>query len=176
MFVTIASAGLGLLVTKARQAQQQREGVEAILKFGGVVRYDYQFNSRGIYHDDASMPKPAWLRELVGVDFFAYVTYVGLHNRSFTDGDLVHLRGMTKLNRLDLESTGVSDAGLIHLKGFRQLKILRLYDTDVTDAGLVHLLQLDGLEFLNLQLTKTTSKGRETLKKALPKLDISPSL
>ena len=43
-----------------------------------------------------------------------------------TDAGLVHLKGLTKLQTLDLGSTKVTDAGLVHLKGLTQLQSLEL--------------------------------------------------
>jgi len=60
----------------------------------------------------------------------------GLHQCSgVTDEGLVHLKGLTKLERLYLDGTKVTDAGLDHVKGLTSLKMLSLHDTRVTDAG-----------------------------------------
>ena len=39
-----------------------------------------------------------------------------------TDAGLVHLKGLTQLQWLDLAETKVTDAGLVHLKGLTQLQ------------------------------------------------------
>ena len=52
-----------------------------------------------------------------------------------TDAGLVHLKGLTKLQTLNLSDTNVTDAGLVHLKGLTILQTLVLIDTKVTDAG-----------------------------------------
>ena len=54
-----------------------------------------------------------------------------------SDGELAHLKGLTKLSNLCLGN--VSDAGLAHLKGLTDLTGLILGGTQVTDAGLAHL-------------------------------------
>ena len=46
-----------------------------------------------------------------------------------TDAGLVHLKGLTNLQSLDLDSTKVTDAGLEHLKGLTKLQSLSLSDT-----------------------------------------------
>ena len=66
----------------------------------------------------------------------------------------------------------VTDAGLVHLKGLTTLERLRLACTEVTDAGLVHLTGLTKLESLNLRDTQITGAGVADLKKALPKCSI----
>jgi internalin A len=91
-------------------------------------------------------------------------------NRQITDAGLVHLRGLSQLQTLDLTYTGVTDAGLASLAGLRQLEELDLSGTEITDAGLVHLKGLAHLQNLNLwAATKVTDAGLVHLKD-LPKL------
>ena len=55
---------------------------------------------------------------------------------STTDEQLAEkLKGLTKLERLDLSYTKITDAGLVHLKGLSNLKELYLWKTKITDAG-----------------------------------------
>ena len=54
--IAVAVAG-GRLRTKLEQKRQQREAVEAIVKLGGSVTYDYE-------RADASPTGPDWLRKL----------------------------------------------------------------------------------------------------------------
>jgi hypothetical protein len=51
----------------------------------------------------------------------------------------VHLKGLTKLETLDLNGTKITDAGLVHLKGMTKLWSLILTDTQVTYAGVADL-------------------------------------
>jgi Leucine-rich repeat (LRR) protein len=62
----------------------------------------------------------------------------------------VHLQGLTRLKRLDLNDTQISDAGLTHLQGLTRLERLDLHGTQVSDAGV------------------------NELRKALPHVDIFP--
>src|SRR5215475_8806822 len=64
VFVTLASAGFGWLGYKVRQAKRQQDTILAIMKLGGTVIYDYEY-------EGAPLPGPKWLRDLIGVDFFA---------------------------------------------------------------------------------------------------------
>ena len=43
-----------------------------------------------------------------------------------TDAGLVHLKGLAKLNGLDLSHTPITDTGLVHLKGLTKLNNLPL--------------------------------------------------
>jgi hypothetical protein len=56
-----------------------------------------------------------------------------------SDGGMVHLRGLIKLQHLDLRNTQVSDAGLQSLKGLARLQQLDLWGTTVTGAGVANL-------------------------------------
>ena len=52
-----------------QQARKRREAVEAIEELGGAVMYDYEWVSM-------KPPGPAWLVELLGIDFLADVAHV----------------------------------------------------------------------------------------------------
>jgi Leucine-rich repeat (LRR) protein len=197
VLVTIASVGLGWLGLKVRQAQREREVVEAIKKLNGIAWYDYQFDSDDSLTDSPTPPGPAWLRKLVGDNFFANVAYcrflldsevtdaelihleglnrlrwLDIGNTKITDAGLVYLQGLTQLKCLDLAGTQLTDAGLVHLQGLNRLERLTIYNTQVTDAGLVHLQGLKKLDELYVFQTKVTDAGCRELQKALPKLTI----
>ena len=91
-----------------------------------------------------------------------------------TDRGLEHLKGLTKLDHLDVSYTQVTDVGLEQLTGLKKLQHLDLVGTQVTDAGLMHLNGLTSLEWLDLDSTRTTADGRAMLQKALPNCTITP--
>ena len=95
----------------------------------------------------------------IEVDENKAVVSVALGNTNITDAGLVHLKGLTKLERLRLEGTKVTDAGLVHLKGMTKLWNLHLEGTQVTDYGLTHLKGLTSLTELWLGNTKVTDVG-----------------
>ncbi len=84
------------------------------------------------------------------------------------DADLVHVKTLTKLRKLDLSLTNVTDAGLIHLKELTNLESLDLSFTEITDAGLIHLKELTIRGELDLSFTGITDAGVAELEKALP--------
>ena len=90
---------------------------------------------------------------------------VSLRKTEVTDAGLVHLKGLTNLEELDLGKTKVTDAGLEHLQGLTKLQWLSLQDTKVTAAGLVHLEGLTKLQWVGLAETKVTDAGLAHLKK-----------
>ena len=172
LVVTVFCVWLGVT---AKRAQDQRQAVVAIYKLGGRVLYDHQI-------EESDPPGPAWLRQLIGVEYFFNVARVYLrkpdyHGRNsatrkrFTDADLEHLTGLVRdlkrfseLQFLDLRYTQVTDEGLMHLKGLTNLLRLYLDDTQVTDAGLVRLKELTKLQFLFLTDNQVTDEGLVHLK------------
>ncbi len=67
----LASIGMSWVATRMQKAKRQRAAIEIIEKRGeGHVLYDYQFDSSGNVSPNARPPWPAWLRKLLGDDFF----------------------------------------------------------------------------------------------------------
>ncbi len=90
-----------------------------------------------------------------------------------TDGGLKHLKGLTKLQSLDLSHTEVTDAGLEHLRGLTGLQSLNLmWCIKLTDLGLEHLKALRKLQTLVLSNTNVTDAGVKKLRQALPNCKI----
>jgi len=195
--VLVASLGMSWFAVRMQRARKQREVVAAIVEMGGRVTYDYEFDASGHYIPHPEPPGPAWLRKLLGDDFFTdvrSVRFLGTHVKAaelihlkgltrlqrlylsdtqVTDADLEHLKGLTNLHTLCLDGTRVTDAGLECLKGLTQLQRLDLWATGVTDAGLEHLKGLTNLQSLCLEGTQVTDAGVNNLKKALPNCTIS---
>ncbi|MGA2064768.1 MAG: hypothetical protein ABSG86_07355 [Thermoguttaceae bacterium] len=164
----------GWFAVKMEQAGKQKAVVEEIENLGGLVWRDYQFDADGVpITKDPQPPGPAWLRRLLGDDFFMNVTKLDLTQTAVTDAGLEHLKGLTQLQSLYLGSE-VTDAGLEHLKDFTQLRTLNLRATAVTDAGLEHLKGFAQLQSLCLG-AKVTDAGLEHLKglRQLQSLDLS---
>jgi hypothetical protein len=192
IFMLICAVGFAWVGRKIEQKRIEREAVEAIVKAGGEVLYDYQHARR------TSPPGPGWLRKLLGEYFFSEVDSVSLDSafldeRRFpsfntdaelvnvkqltqlkwlivgfrttvTDAGLVNLRGLTELRALELPGPGVTDAGLENLKGLTRLKSLRLTGTKITDAGIVNLKGLPELQQLDLSMTNITDAGLVSIK------------
>jgi hypothetical protein len=179
LLVLAASFPLSWLAVKMQNARRQREAVAAIKAAGGWVVYDFE---DGVPEGWLEEPKgPAWLRALLGVDFFAdverarieddagmrhisalpRVRFLHLQKSSVTDAGLANLNGATQLIDLWLSDTQISDAGLEHIKDLTQLTDLRLENTNITDAGLKCLTKLNQLEFLWLAGTHISDAGLE---------------
>jgi hypothetical protein len=189
IFVTLCAVACSWFTVKMRQARRQRESVAKLTgrRISCNVQYDYQRDSSGNLIPNAQAPGPAWLRHLLGIDFFSNVTEVwGRGN--LTDADLASLKsfpqlsifffrysqitdeglrtiqGLTQLQFLGLPGSKITNAGLRHLKGLSQLKRLDLKDTNIGDAGLEYIKEMTNLEFLDLSYTNITDAGLEQLK------------
>jgi hypothetical protein len=149
------------LATEMKWAREQKAAVENIRsKAGGFAMYNYEYDVS--LRGSAEPGGPAWLRGLLGRDFFIDVAAVQFART--TDADLEPLRSWSQLQNVGLSDTEVTDAGLEHLRGSRKLQYLFLVNTPITDAGLEHLKGLSQLECLYLGGTQVTDAGLEHLK------------
>jgi hypothetical protein len=138
ILVLIVATPCAWLGHKIAQKRREREFVEEIRNWGGIVTYDYQIAR--------SKPSgPAWLRSLLGENFFndVKVVYAG--------------------------SSPISDADVARFEDFPRLQVLHLNDTKMSDAGIDTIKHLTALEFLDLDGTKVTDAGINGLRRALPK-------
>ncbi len=104
------------LATEMQQAGKQRTAADWIVKAGGVVRYDYEGGVFAVQRPIAEPPGPAWLRKLLGDDYFADVTEVLLGGAQVDDAGLEHPKGLTQIQVLLFDRTKVSDAGVKKLQ------------------------------------------------------------
>jgi hypothetical protein len=165
ILVAIASSWLAVEMQKAGN---QKKTVEAILKLGGQVTYDYEFDASGSQILGAKPFGPEWLRKLLGDDLFTNVILIGLSGSKVMDADLEQYKELKHLKMLMLAKTQVTDAGVKHIKELQQLEYLDLRKTKVTDTGLEYLEGLKQLKFFLLGKTQITDAGVEKLQKSLP--------
>jgi len=166
--ILLLGCAFGWIARVARSGNVQRRAVAAIYQAGGWVVYDTEWDER----QNASTWKPPWsnwLVDQVGVDYFANVVFINLHDRG-TDQVLTHVARLKNLKQLHRPGLAVTDAGLADVGRLRNLQLLSLDDTQVTDAGLAHLKGLSGLKWLKVSRTKVTALGIEELRKSLPQL------
>jgi hypothetical protein len=160
----LASIGMSWFAVKLQRARRQREAVEAITKLGGTVAYDYFFDpSDGGRLVKPKPPAPAWMRGLLGEEFFADVVYVSVKN----DAALEQIRELPQVRYLVVRTTQVTDDGLRNLQATSQLRSLWIADTSVTDAGLEHLACLTQLQVLFFS-GSITDAGVQRLREGLP--------
>jgi hypothetical protein len=149
------------LAVEMKKAREQAAVVRAVEEKGGVVWYDFWYNSQPI----SVSPEPTWLRRLVGDDFLADVTQVYFGKTQATNSAIEQIKGLTQLRGVFLENTHITDAGLEYIEGLAQLEVLWLNETATTDAGLVHLKNLTQLLNLSLDKTLVTDTGLESLRR-----------
>lgn len=136
---------------------------------------------------DGCMEAIGSLRQLEDLDLLAC--------EGIKDKDLLHLRGLLRLRRLNLGAlpltdeglacigtlqsveelglryvSGLTDNGLTRLKGLKNLRSLDLSDTEITEAGLPVLKDLKTLRSLDLRGLRVTGTGASVLM-ALPHLE-----
>lgn len=154
VLLTLSCAWLGVVVNRVNR---QRAAVQVVERLGGNPEYG-----------DAPVDE-SWavgkLRNWLPRDYFDHVVAIDFNGTQVSDAGLVHLKGLTTLEWLNLSGTQVTDAGLTHVKGLTTLKWLSVGDTRVTDSGLVHLEDLTALKFLDLDGTQVTDTGLVHLKR-----------
>jgi hypothetical protein len=101
------------------------------------------------------------------------VIWVSLAGTGTTDKGLTHLRNFKHVTRLHLGNTLVTDAGLAQLKDLNYLESLNLIGTNISDEGIQQLSSLRNLRRIYLWKTHVTSKGAESLKEALPNVEVN---
>jgi hypothetical protein len=164
--ITVFGVWLGVQVNRARR---QREAVAAIQRLGGAVLYDYQFDAQHKQVSNAQPTAPAWLRKVLGDDFFYSPVSIYLGGIKFNEGDLAPLEKLPELDWLYLGSCDLPDGELAHCQPLGKLRSLDIGGTSISDAGLAHLIPLKRLEWLDIQSTQVTDAGIATLTQ-LPRL------
>jgi len=186
IFVTLCAVFCSWFAPKIQKAKREREAVAQIEKLGGAVRWDWYDPMTGWDHEPNGTRRqpqgPAWLRALLGENFFASVdrlevtpsfgdealehvralrscSDLDLSRSRITDYGLKHIEGLSGVLDLYLGGTKITDAGLKHLQGFSDLQTLALGGTRVTDAGLAYLRGMSKLEYLDLRETEITDVG-----------------
>jgi hypothetical protein len=187
VLVLLCAVACSWFAVKMNRARRQKEAVAAILNAGGEIGYDYQLDG-GLRTRGGEPPTPAWLRDLLGHDFFEDVVCVWLHkgmgdevasrlgglpklerlhvwSSPVTVAGLVHFKGLTELHTLTLVDAGIADAHLAHFSGLTELKYLYLSRNPLGDVGLPHLTGLAELVILDLTETDVSDAGLEHLKR-----------
>ena len=164
VFTALVAVPLGWFVN---HFERPRRAVAAIEALGGSFKYGDSMDRPGAVE--------RWLRGKFPKSYFDPVISVSLGSHRITDDDLVHLAGLTSVQRLYLRETQITDAGLSRLTGLTTLRCLYLGDTRVTDAGLAQLAGLRAIRALDLHGTRVTSAGlaRLTGLTSMQELDLS---
>jgi hypothetical protein len=172
-----------LLAWQLHKAKQQREAVAAIRDAGGWVHYDYELAGS---LQDQNQPhdrpwEPAWLLELVGIDFFHNVVEVNmvfsedgperLDNKKPPVNIAPQLARFPRLRSLLISGNFVDDAGMEQVGQLKRLE--RFYQWEgqhITDAGAAHLRNMPRLKYIHLGNSQVGDAGLAVLAK-LPNLE-----
>ena len=180
---TVVAVFLGWLGWRLKIARDQAEAVAAIQDTGAYASYDFEmealneesskFGFGSITPVQPDPPAPAWLCQLVGIDFFADVVYVDAERGpsagrpgavgsepTITDREMAHIATLSDLRFLHLGGqTQVTDAGVAYVSRLTELEKLYLNDTKISDAGTTYLRPLKNLVFLGLSGTQVSDAG-----------------
>jgi Leucine rich repeat len=159
IFTAVIAIACGWVARKTEQKRREREALRALAALNPghlVFFYDYQCPPGDVF---AEPPGPAWLRKLLGDDFFGSVDGISISQTAAQDASLVHLKYFPELHSVDLSETNITDLGLANLESLTQLEVLFLAGTKITDAGMAHLKDLTQLTMLNFDETGITDAG-----------------
>src|SRR5262245_46538428 len=109
----VAGCGLGWVGMKVQQGRRQKAAADTMREAGAYVLYDWEIEARQNGIENATPYGPAWLRTLLGDDFFVSVQRVELGG-DFTDAQLQPLQEFTNLESFGLSSEKLTDAALQH--------------------------------------------------------------
>jgi len=176
LFVLIAHIGFSWFVVKLNQARKQERAIAELRKSRAWITYDWEQEAfKRAPRDElgyplpyeSKPPAPIWLRNWLGVDFFACVVRVSFNIKG-VDADLIHLQDLPGLYRVSLGETQGTREGLQYLAEIETLRELALTDTPTCDADLTALHELKSLESISLTRTQVTDDGVRKLQHALP--------
>jgi hypothetical protein len=120
--VTLVAVLLGVWAERARK---QRAGVAWVHEQGGHVTYNFgSVFEDGRPYPNTKPPAPKWLRDLAGIDFFAYVTGVILDRDTIYD--LTPLTNLPKLESIGLMNHVDPKTDFTPLHSLKHLTLLRL--------------------------------------------------
>jgi hypothetical protein len=187
--VLLAGLGLGWFTLRARD---QRQAVDAIVRAGGTVIYDFEQGDGPFQRRPNGKPKwPAWLVRVLGIDAVATVVSASLGPRDYEtvmprvarlgplielrigrstlpNESLIHLRGLFRLKRLWMRvGNAPYPAPLENLQGLTSLEELALFG--VTDQDLAHLKATPRLQNLSIVSESVTDASMVHLRD-LPEL------
>ncbi len=103
----------------------------------------------------ANLKNLKWLQGVVGV----------------SDAGMMHLAGLTNMERLNVSGSDLTDKGLSYLAGMKKLNHLTVSDGNFTEKGLRHLEDLKALGFLRITSQNDIKRGAVLrLRKKLPNI------
>ena len=177
VLVTLFCVLMAFLSALVYRVNKQREAVQWVQDHGGSVYYDFEWNEKELWlASDRRPPGPDWLRELIGIDYFADVVFVCGLSRQIED--IRPLREFSKLQMLELLGTQVSD--LRPLRELTKLKVVRLKGNPISDLEplsklpRLHFIDLEGAQVSDLEPLREMTQLRKLDLRYTQVTDLSP--
>lgn len=153
-----------------RATTMQRDAVAAIQKYGGRVRYDYEYPNQDFGVDGfdnlAKSSVHKTLLNRLGIDFFHTVVEVDLNYPELSfhldtpRGAFGHLKAFPELRILRLRCTKADDENLRAVSRLSKLERLSMWDAfNITDAGVQHLRSLKRVKSLQIHASQITDES-----------------
>jgi hypothetical protein len=178
LFVLVAIVAVLLSFGGKRviDARKQRQLIALIQSYGGENYYDLHFKNateRTIRFPNLDFspvpPGPAWMRRLLGEEYFVNVAEAFFDKSSYRvldDAMFAEFTGALRRHNLPrprglvFSELPITDATLQHLNEFPNLTSLHIVDcSHVTDAGMRQLESLKNLRRLDLRGASITDRG-----------------
>ena len=106
LLMALLCIGFAWLAVKLNAARQQHAILATILDVGGKVNFGYEMSNQGAYttyYTSAPPPTPAWLRAILGDDFFRNVVKVEFFGKKIPESIIGQLSELTDLRKLRLD-------------------------------------------------------------------------
>jgi sugar lactone lactonase YvrE len=150
-------------------------GDEALAVFGRIVELDLNERTDGHKEPEAKplsqRVNDETLKLLAGQDDLRRLELSGT---AVTSAGLVHLKGLTGLQFLNVCLTGVDDSGFENLAGLLKMRRMTVCSSRITGTGFQHLGGMKHLESINLHSSPASDAGLEAIGKltSLRRLEI----
>ena len=148
---------------------------EGLPVFGRIV--EIELNERTDGHKEPEPKKLSdrvpddWLKQLAGQD---QLRRLELSGTAVTSAGLIHLKELTKLERLSVCLTACDDRGFEHLAGMTRMKRMTICASKITGSGFAHLQGMQQIESINLHSAPASDAGLEAIGKltSLKRLEV----
>jgi hypothetical protein len=180
----LISLPIALLARRVSQARRQRLAVAQVRSCGGHVYFDWQkWAAPEVMGEPPALenPKPpglAWVRRLVGDDYFqtvAAVTIDGLEvagtGCSANEIALLVRRSFPQVKYLSLNCFEPCESTLEMIGELRDLRYLEVHGDGITAPGIARLRQLTNLRYVVISGATLTEESVKHLS-ALPRLEV----
>ena len=163
------------------RAKQQKRAVDAVIKAGGRVSYDFQFDGDPVhtfFRENTESPYPEFMLDSLGYDFFHSVVGVVLagdqeriKNRRLSTEWAKHLAGLKNLRFACIKGSQIDDEVLKRLGKLKHLTSVRAWGVySISDEGIKDLLKSRKIEIVSFTNTSLTDESLKHLSK-LPKIE-----